>query len=110
MCGNFNSEKYEHQFSNVHICDYKDSELNNLLKQIYTIETAGINGDSSTILCNDEQRAIDLLKKYTKQRCDGHYETAMLWRYTNIILPDSYDIAKKILISLEKILKIMLNC
>lgn len=44
---------------------------------------------------------MELLKRYTR-RVGDRYETALLWRFDSVILPDSYGMAFKRLQCLEK--------
>lgn len=104
LCGNMSGKINHDQYSCIHICECNDTKLNNLVKQFYTIETSGIAGKSK-VLGREEQRALSILEEQTTQKPNGHYETALLWRLDNIELPESYQMAKKRLICLERILK-----
>ncbi|XP_075170474.1 uncharacterized protein LOC142242837 [Haematobia irritans] len=103
VCGNINQKEHRGYFS-CHICDCNssfDASLSDQLKQFYTLETAGIC-NSDHLIGKEEQRAVALLEEYTRQRSDGRYETTLLWRYDDIDLPDSYQMALKRLTGLEK--------
>lgn len=95
------------EYYHYHICDCSaeyDKKLDNLIKRFYCLETSGIS-NTAKILSKDDEKAITILKKYTKQRADGHYETSLLWRNENVEMPDSYEMAKKRFLCLEKKLK-----
>lgn len=102
VCGNINHTS-DSQYS-FHICDCSsrnDEILHDLMKQFYKLETAGIS-NGTKLLGKEDQRALSILENHTSQRPDGHYETSLLWRFDNIELPDSYRMAYKRLICLEK--------
>ncbi|XP_065365403.1 uncharacterized protein LOC135958426 [Calliphora vicina] len=107
LCGNSNIDQTKQIEYNFHTCEcdcQNENKLNYLIKQFYSLEMAGITNTTSMI-GKDDQKAIDLLEKHTKQISNGHYETALLWRYNNVKLPQSFDMAKKRLLCLEKSLK-----
>ena len=47
------------------------------------------------MMSKDDEKAMSVLKKYTKQQSDGHYETSQLWRHENVLMPNSYDMVLK---------------
>lgn len=107
LCGNTGIEQKAPNQYNFHCCECEredDKTLSSLLKKFFSIEMIGIS-NSTQVLGKDDQRAMNILENYTRQRSDGHYEVALLWRYDNITLPQSYAMAKKRLICLEKTLR-----
>ncbi|XP_058816615.1 uncharacterized protein LOC131679881 [Topomyia yanbarensis] len=56
---------------------------------------------SKPLLSKDDERALQLLTSRTLLK-DGHYESALLWRYDTLRLPDSKGMALKRLICLER--------
>lgn len=105
LCGNMLGKPNEKIYT-CHVCECNetDSVLNNLVRQFYALEAVGISG-APNLIGKENQRAMSLLKKYTIQKPNGHYESSLLWKYEDINLPPSYDMAKKRLVCLEKILK-----
>lgn len=92
---------------NLHICECieTDNKIHQLVKHFYNIESLGINCHRLPVTREDE-RSLQLLDKFTKQREDGHYESCLLWQFEEMSMPDSYEMAKKRLICLEnKLLK-----
>lgn len=92
---------------NLHICECSetDNKIHQLVKHFYNIESLGVNCHRLPVNREDE-RSLQLLDKFTKQREDGHYECCLLWQFEEMSLPDSYEMAKKRLICLEnKLLK-----
>ncbi|XP_075160331.1 uncharacterized protein LOC142233319 [Haematobia irritans] len=95
------------EFNHCHICECSvdiDKKLDSLVKRFYCLESAGVS-ETNQIMSEDDTKAISILKKYTKQRPDGHYETSLLWRNEGQRMPDSYDMALKRFRCLEKRLK-----
>lgn len=94
---------------NFHVCECLtnscEDALENLVKSFYSIESIGISV-KDPLIAEDDKKALILLNKFTKQKENCHYEVPLLWKYDNIKLPDSYDMALKRLICLEnKLLK-----
>ncbi|XP_055604271.1 uncharacterized protein LOC129752524 [Uranotaenia lowii] len=77
----------------LHISECKsEPDLHDYVKRFFTVESLGI----STIPAaksEDELRAVGILEETTMQLDDGHYETALLWKYDEVKLPPSYDMA-----------------
>lgn len=85
--------------TNVHQCD---CSLEKLMKFQYSIENFGaIQLDSSTQYSAEEMKAIEILEKSTVFK-NGHYETGLLWKTENANIPDSYQMAVKRQMCLEK--------
>lgn len=79
-----------------------DEELHRIVKEHFSLENFGVKINSEFNLNSKEnERALKILKENTK-RVDGRFETALLWRYDSFELEDSYDMAKRRLICLEK--------
>ncbi len=91
----------------IRVCPHHnqfDQEIHQQVKEYFSIENFGVRANSKTELeSKDNQRAIEMLKNLTKF-VDGRYETGLLWKNDEInkSLPDSYPMAMKRLISLEK--------
>lgn len=97
----------EDQVTNIHRvkcpCQHQiDEELHRLVKEHYTVENFGVQVNKNLKFCSKEdERALDLLKQHTRY-IEDRYETALLWRYDDIKLPDSYGMALKRLQCLER--------
>lgn len=79
-----------------------DEAVHQLVKEHFTVENFGVQVNKNLHFCSKEdERALDLLNKFTR-RIGNRYETALLWKYDQIKLPDSYGMAFKRLQCLEK--------
>lgn len=90
----------------VTVCEKRwyegDEELHRLVKDHFTLENFGVNINTEFNLNSKEnQRALKLLQDNSK-RINGRFETSLLWRYDNFELEDSFEMAKRRLICLEK--------
>ncbi|XP_075163137.1 uncharacterized protein LOC142235765 [Haematobia irritans] len=96
-----------HSPFSMHICECleSDSKIHQMVKLFYNVENLGINFVKQQANKEDE-KSMNILKTFTHQRADGHYETSLLWRYDEVLFPDNYEMAKKRLVCLEnKLLK-----
>lgn len=85
--------------ANVHKCD---CNLENLMKFQYSLENFGsIYPDITASYTREENEAIKALEQNTIFK-NGHYETGLLWKSKNINIPDSYHMAMKRQMCLEK--------
>lgn len=96
------------QYVNVHqyeICpDHNecDSDMHQQIKEYFSIENFGVqvnnkfNGESQ-----EDKRVMELLDKNTR-KVNGKYETGLLWKEDEFEVPDSYPMAMRRLICLEK--------
>lgn len=103
----FRTSKQGEQMVNIHRtkcpCQHAiDEEIHQLVKEHFSVENFGVQFNKNLQFCSKEdERALDLLQKHT--RLVGHrYETALLWKYDDIHLPNSYGMAYKRLQCLEK--------
>ena len=72
-----------------------------MVKSFYSFESIGISR-KDPLVSDIDKKSLQLLKEYTTQRDDGHYETPLLWKYEINNLPDSYQMAMKRLCCLER--------
>ena len=88
-----------------HMCECKvENDLHKLVTEFFSLENFGIKA-SLAMESNDDKRAKEILESSTK-KTEKSYETGLLWRYKNVKLPPSYEMAKRRLICLEnKMLK-----
>ena len=83
----------------------RDTELDNMLKDWWTTDAFGTKYDKPVSQSKEDKRAQDILEKTSTKRPDNRYETGLLWKDDNIILPDSKKMAIRRLIGTEKRLK-----
>lgn len=87
---------------NFHVCDCKDDvSLDALVKSFYSLDSVGINC-KGPLVSKDDERALSILKQDTRLKSNGHYETPLLWRFDILDLPDSFDMAMRRLLCLER--------
>lgn len=87
----------------LHINEEKDetlSQLHELVRQHFTTEEFGVKVAISPIESDEILRARALLKATTK-RVGDRFETGLLWKRDDTVLPDSYGMALRRLHSIE---------
>lgn len=98
------NEDSQNNVFQVRVCrKHEDEEIyHRLVKEHYTVENFGVQVNNKMNLCSkEEERAIKLLQSLTK-RIDNGFETGLLFKSDFVELPDSYHMAKRRLICLEK--------
>ncbi|XP_055633096.1 uncharacterized protein LOC129773507 [Toxorhynchites rutilus septentrionalis] len=81
----------------------RDRELNQQLRDYFTLEDAGVAEAHQVHESKDEQRAIQLLRETTRRTADGSkFETGLLWSTDEPNFTDSYPMAVRRLESLER--------
>ncbi|XP_058128347.1 uncharacterized protein LOC131291496 [Anopheles ziemanni] len=79
-----------------------DRELHEALRQYFTLEGVGVSSFAENLPePKDIARAKELLASTTVKE-DGRFTTGLLWRDDDVCLPDSYQMAEKRLVSLER--------
>ncbi|XP_058977874.1 uncharacterized protein LOC131802204 [Musca domestica] len=91
---------------NYHICECSasDNDLDKLVRSYYALDSVGIS-IKDPLIAESEQRALHLLDNFTKRNANGNYIVPLLWKFDLVKLPDSYDMAFKRLVCLERKLK-----
>lgn len=86
------------------VCHINDGDiLNNISKMVesyFSIENFGVKDTDLILESDDNKRAREILEKSTKT-IDGGYETGLLWKKDDTVLPDSFEMAKQRLIKVE---------
>lgn len=85
------------------VCPYNSPDYDRIhqeVKDFFTLENFGVKANY-TMNSKDDEKALELLKRHTK-RTEHGFETALLWRYDTVELPDSYGMAIRRLQCLEK--------
>ncbi|XP_017461425.1 PREDICTED: uncharacterized protein LOC108354765, partial [Rhagoletis zephyria] len=77
-----------------------DQDLHDLVADYFTIESFGVKPAPPVESANDT-RAKAILHTTTR-RVNGRYETGLLWRSDDIILPESYSMAYRRLLGIER--------
>ncbi|XP_062717285.1 uncharacterized protein LOC134292262 [Aedes albopictus] len=84
-----------------HICSCEsDSSLHELVKQYFSVESLGVKIVDG-LQSREIQRANRILESSTK-RIGQRYETGLLWRFDVFEFPDSYQMAVKRMVCLER--------
>ncbi|XP_055585016.1 uncharacterized protein LOC129737877 [Uranotaenia lowii] len=86
----------------MHICEcsIKLDGLHDLVKRSFAVESLGISRHSDPE-SNDDIRARQILEATTK-RVAQRFETGLLWRYDVLEFPDSFPMAYKRMLCLER--------
>lgn len=91
-----------HQFE---ICPHHnelDNEIHQRVKEYFSVENFGVQANSKINLeSKDNERALEMLNRLSRKK-NGRFETGLLWKSNNVVLPDSYPMALKRLVSLER--------
>lgn len=96
-----NKDTRKHFNFSICDCSTSDENLEELVRSFYSLESVGISVKDPLIADNDK-RALHLLNTFTKRLTNCHYEVPLLWKFDVIELPDSYEMALKRLICLER--------
>ncbi|XP_055614693.1 uncharacterized protein LOC129761014 [Uranotaenia lowii] len=78
-----------------------DSNLHIAMKDFFAIESMGICKPDKPFSSQEDQQALTLLSN-TTQRKNGRYEASLLWKYSEIRVPDSKKMAMNRWNCLEK--------
>lgn len=73
-------------------------------ESFFSTVSFGVRVPSHTIESNDDIRARKIIKNST-MKVEGRFQTGLLWRNDNIIMPNNYLMAKRRLICLENKMK-----
>ncbi|XP_038106588.1 uncharacterized protein LOC119766221 [Culex quinquefasciatus] len=76
----------------------QNQELHELMKKFFEVDEAAV---STPIESAEDARARRILDETTR-RVDGGFETGLLWKFDNPTFPNSYPLAYRRMLSLEK--------
>ncbi|KAJ6639535.1 hypothetical protein Bhyg_12281 [Pseudolycoriella hygida] len=99
------SEGYKMNHFQIEECKCQhdlDESLHQSMKDYFSIDNFGVQ--VPPMLCTlskENEKALQQLDSLTK-RVDGRFETGLLWRYENFVLPESFWMAKRRLECLER--------
>lgn len=84
---------------NVHTCDCEKQyqDLHNQVENYFSLNASS----TKRILSSDDQQVFKILED-TCQKKEGQYEIGLLWKNENVHLPNSYNLALKILKCLQR--------
>ncbi|XP_058816851.1 uncharacterized protein LOC131680146 [Topomyia yanbarensis] len=86
---------------NYHACKCaSDQDLHIAVKEYFSMEDAGMK--PSIVLESDEDKRARSIMEQSTRRVGDQFETGLLWRYDDIELPDSYNMAFKRFECLER--------
>ncbi|XP_065082517.1 uncharacterized protein LOC135704905 [Ochlerotatus camptorhynchus] len=89
----------------VHACDCSlDATLHDLVKDYFAVESLGVN-PTLTLESSEDQRARLILQQTTKRTETGRFECGLLWKSDKFEFPNSYVMAERRLVCLERKLK-----
>ena len=85
-----------------HRCDCTtDDTLHKLVNDYFSVETVGIK-PMHPLESPEDQRSREILRKTTRRTESGRFECGLLWKSDNIEFSDSYAMAERRLVCLEK--------
>ncbi|XP_055542826.1 uncharacterized protein LOC129728414 [Wyeomyia smithii] len=92
-------DKIEHSvnYHSVKVCQCNkdlDEDLHQMVKSFFTLDSIGISEPVKLLQSKEDVRAQMLLETLTKPG-NGWYESELLWKYENVRLPDSKEMALK---------------
>ncbi|XP_055527107.1 uncharacterized protein LOC129719736 [Wyeomyia smithii] len=92
-------DKIEHSvnYHSVKVCQCNkdlDEDLHQMVKSFFTLDSIGISEPVKLLQSKEDVRAQMLLETLTKPG-NGWYESGLLWKYENVRLPDSKEMALK---------------
>ncbi|XP_043485170.1 uncharacterized protein LOC122513008 [Leptopilina heterotoma] len=79
----------------------EECELNELVRDFWTTESFRVTPSCRNVSSNEDKRAREVLKR-TMKRVGDRWEVGLLWKVDQEVLPESYENAKKRLISINK--------
>ena len=94
-------------FVNVHtikVCDCNlktDEDMHLAMKRYFDLDSLGISKPDRILQSAEEQRAMQLLEKQTIPKA-GRYESGLLWKYDDVRLPNSKEMAYKRWLCLDR--------
>ena len=88
----------------IHQIKKGDEELHKLVKGYFSTENFGVMPPERDLISAENERALSIMKK-TLKKVDSRYELGLLWKSDDVKLPDSYSMALKRLITLERSLR-----
>jgi len=84
-----------------HFCENSDKHLHDLVKKSFSTEAFGVEVQSDHIRSQDDKRSMDILEK-TTVRVGDRFETGLLWKSQDFMMPDSLPNAQLRLLCCEK--------
>ncbi|XP_062714101.1 uncharacterized protein LOC134290893 [Aedes albopictus] len=86
----------------LHVCNCNEDEtLHNLVNDYFSVETIGVN-PTMPLESPEDQRARQILAQTTRRTDSGRFECGLLWKSDDFELPDSYKMAERRMVCLEK--------
>ncbi|XP_067628058.1 uncharacterized protein [Eurosta solidaginis] len=90
----------------LHICECSDAgiarKLDEAVKTYFSLESMGVSITTKPLRSKEDERSLQIMENTSKYLAnEKRWETGLLWRFDNIDLPDSYQMALKRLNCLE---------
>lgn len=89
----------------LHICSCNPNYygLDEMLKQYFSLDAVGVKINQNLLQSKDDERAKLLMESTTKYlSAEKRWETGLLWKHDEIILPNSLPMARRRLMCLEE--------
>ncbi|XP_058456399.1 uncharacterized protein LOC131433814 [Malaya genurostris] len=90
--------------SSYHICECNknnDDALHSAVKEYFALDSMGVISPRKILQSKEDERALYLLQQCTRLK-NGKYESGLLWKYDDIRLPNSREMALSRTKCLEK--------
>ena len=81
-------------------------EVHKLVQDYFSIENFGVKATDMVLESDDDKRARKVLEEKTR-KSEGRYETGLLWKCYNTVLPCSFEMARQRLVRVEKKMQFM---
>nr|XP_044249375.1 uncharacterized protein LOC123002811 [Drosophila takahashii] len=87
----------------MHVCECNnDQQLDVLIKESFSLDAVGVSISNNTLRSKEDERANRILNESTTYNRElKRWQTGLLWRYDNVKLPSSREMAMRRLQCLE---------
>ncbi|CAG7718853.1 unnamed protein product [Allacma fusca] len=99
--GNISIPKLLDSCISLMIYENHREELTDLVKNAFATEVVGVKSVDKLFRSTDDERSVALMESSTR-RVNGRFETILLWKKNDTILPESNSNAMRRLLSMEK--------
>lgn len=101
---NVSTDRVNRYSLNACECQSSDNDLHQLVQGFFSLESFGVKILDQVVGSKQLMRAQSILESSTKKK-GNYYESALLWRRDGIVLPESYEMAKRRLECVESKMK-----
>lgn len=106
--GNVEEESGVHHASECNCVSESDARLEVLVRENYSLDSIGISNPVNHPISKSDERAYKILES-TLKLDNKQFEVGLLWRFDEVKLPKSYQMAFKRQVCLERRVKVDVN-